>query len=236
MRLGKTTAGLLALGMTVLLSGCEAEQTEKDMLAEAQYCLDRATAATAGDCMAKISGLNAPQAYALRCAAGFISADITSPQNLADAMTAISANSGATGLLSAISFPTVQAADQTFNYCNQSQQGGMALIGAMAKSATILAKAVDQFASCGSPTECSNAIVDGIDKLLGPDGDPAAIVDIVDSVATVYEVSCSGAESSSNEMCQQIDSAATTAGVDITNLTPEQKELLGAELLTQWKK
>lgn len=239
MRLSKTTASLLALGMTVLMSGCEAEQTEKDMLAEAQYCLDKANKDTAMDCMSKIQGLTAPKAYALRCAAGFIKEDITSSKNLAEAMTAISENSGAVGLLSAISFENQTDADTTFGHCRLSQQGGLALIGAMAKSATIL-KTAASLASCGTPGACSAATIsDGIDKLLGSNGAPPQVEDvvkIVDSVSTVYEISCSSANSANSEMCKQIDSAAATANVDINNLSAADKEELGKKLLEQWKK
>lgn len=236
MRFSKTTAGVLALGIAVLLSGCEAEQTEKDMLAEAQYCLDKATAATANACMAKISGLTAPKAYALRCAAGFIAEDITSSKNLAEAMTAISENSGAVGLLSAISFDDQTTANTTFEYCRLSQQGGFALIGAMAKSATILKTAAGSLASCSTdPAGCQQAISDGLDKLISTP-DPEQVGAIVDAVSTVYETSCSGADSTNNEMCKQIDTAAAEANVDITNLSEEQKAKLGEELLKQWQK
>lgn len=245
MQLTKTTTGLLALTLTALLTGCESQQTEKDMLAEAQYCLDKATATTASACMSKISGLSSPQAYALRCAEGFISADVTSPQNLADAMNAISEGSGATGLLSAISFPDTTAANKTFNDCNLSNSSGLAMIGAMAKSATILASVAASFPSCSTPEACNTAIAEGIDNLIGglSSGDLADkaeaernVTEIVSAVTTVYATSCSSASSENSEMCAPINAAAAAAGVDINAMTEQEKLDLGKQLLAEWKK
>lgn len=241
MQFNKTTAGLLAMTLAAFLMGCEAEQTEKDMLAEAQFCLDKATAANASACMSKIQGLTSPQAYALRCAEGFITAGVTSPQNLADAMTSITTPGQATtAMLSALSFGDTSAANTTFNNCSLSNQSGLALIGTMAKSATILTNATSVLASCGTGGCDAAELASGITNLLNAvsSNDTSAtetVVEIVSSVETVYTTTCSGAASANTEICGQFDAAASAAGVDITNMTSEQKLLLGQELLTQWQ-
>ncbi|MEN0058295.1 MAG: hypothetical protein AAGB31_05635, partial [Bdellovibrio sp.] len=116
-------AFVMAATFSSLLIGCEGEQTEKDMIAEAQFCLDDATDAAAADvCMTKIEGLTSSQAYTLRCAAGFIAAEVTSPEKLSRALNAISDNQGTSVLLSTLAFPTKALAEKTFNSCNLSGQ------------------------------------------------------------------------------------------------------------------
>lgn len=239
MQFNKTTAGLLAMTLAAFLMGCEAEQTEKDMLAEAQFCLDKATAATASACMSKIQGLTSPQAYALRCAEGFISAGVTSPQNLSDAVTSISTpGQGTSAMLSALSFSDVNSANATFNSCNLSNQSGLALMGAMAKSATVLASAGGVLASC-STTGCDvsgaigSLVTDFQDGTLSTQNEET-VTAITSSIITVYETSC-GTAAANTELCGQIDTAATAAGVDITNLTAAEQLELGKQLLTQWQ-
>ncbi|WP_374075043.1 hypothetical protein [Bdellovibrio bacteriovorus] len=241
MQFNKTTATILAMSLTALLTGCEAEQTEKDMLAEAQFCLDEATDATSANaCMSKIEGLNSEQAYTLRCAAGFIGAEVTSPANLSNALNAINGDSGAAGMLSALSFPSLSEAEATFNNCNQSGSSGLQLIGAMAKSATVLASS--SFASCASnPADCNvseitNSIQDLITGLNASDPDAeATVTTIVSSIQTVYTSTCSAGASSNDEICGQINSAVATSGFDITTTDPAQLVAIGKELLQNWQ-
>lgn len=242
MKFAKTTAGLLAITLTALLTGCEAEQNEKDMLAEAQYCLDKATATTAGACMDKIEGLTSAQAYALRCAEGFITAGITSPRNLGDAMAAISGTGGTASMLAALSFPDTTAANSTFEACNLSQQNGMALIGAMAKSATVLAQAAGVLGACATSGNCGTALTAQMDALYQDlnSGTPseatiATIGAITGSVSTVYGTTCSGGTNTNSDICKQINQAGTDANVDVANLTPEERLELGKHLMAQWK-
>ena len=237
MRLNKTTAGMIASALIIQITGCA--QSDKDLLAEAQYCLDKATQATAASCMSKISSLTSPQSYALRCAQGFITAGVTSAENLSDAVTAIKAGSGATGMLAALSFPTLADAKTTFSACSSSGQSGLALIGAMAKSATLIASiGGDAIAICSDPTktaECKTALTTNMTTLINnPNSESAA--EIADAVGTVYDTTCSGASASSSEICNQINTAADAAGVDPATMTSEQKKQFASQLLTNWKK
>lgn len=238
----------MILGLSAaLLTGCEAEQTEKDMIAEAQFCMDEARdAASANACVSKISGLTSQQAYTLRCAAGFISAQVTSAENLSKALDAMSdEGAGAASMLSILNFGSKDLAEYTFNACNKSGQKGLSLIGAMAKSATVLGNAVPGLSSCATdPASCNTeqiesaitAIVDDLSKELS---DPAAYdaavqnaSDIAETIQTVYSTTCSGTSSANSSICGDINEALTTSGVDIntTNLAD-----LGKALLDQWK-
>lgn len=239
----KKAALLITLSLGVLLTGCEGEQSEKDMLAEAQFCLDEATNAdTAGACVSKISGLNSPQANTLRCAAGFIAAEITSPRNLSSALNAISDGAGAPALMSALSFPSVTLAKTTFNYCNASSQNGLKLIAAMAKSATILANVAAGLPSCSTLENCDASAIEttlnGLITAIDNGGDAAAeetVIEIVSSVQTVYASTCSGTSNSNADICNQINTAISTSGYNIATQDPNELLAIGKELLGQWK-
>ena len=243
--MNKTAAVILSLSMGALLAGCESAQSEKDMIAEAQFCLDEATDATGADaCLSKISGLDSAQANTLRCAGGFIAAQVTSPRNLSNALNAISNGDGASALLTSLSFPNVTLANNTFNYCNKSSQTGLKLIGAMAKSATVLAEAAKSLglSSCSVITECSPAELEAGLQQLADDvqngGVPAsdvAVLAVVSTIQTVYNTTCTGNSTANGDICGQITDAISTSGKDIT--TTDEAELLaiGKELLLQWK-
>lgn len=237
MRLNRATTGIIVSILFSQLVGCA--QSDKDLLAEAQYCLDKATSATAASCMSKISGLSSPQAHALRCAQGFITAGITSAQNLSDAVTSIKQGSGATGMLAALSFPNPNALDNakaTFNSCSSSGQGGLALIGAMAKSATVIAdiggeQIIDACSDPARTQECKDALKNTMNNL-NPNSSSAK--EIAATVGSVYESTCGGSTSSSNEMCNQINSAAKDAGVNPSTMSEDEKTKFAEFLLKNW--
>ncbi|AFY02749.1 hypothetical protein [Bdellovibrio bacteriovorus] len=231
----------MILGLSAaILTGCEGEQTEKDMIAEAQFCLDEARdAASANACMSKINGITSPNAYTLRCAAGFISSGITSAANLSSALTAISEGGGPTDMLTALSFDDVVLANNTANYCNQSGQKGLALIGAMAKSATALSNAANSLnlGSCdGSDiSSCDPAAIENAisDILANPNSSAAieAVEAIGSSIQTVYSVTCGGTNNANSDICGDINQAAATAGIDISTA---DISAIGQALLAQW--
>lgn len=232
----------MILGLSAaILTGCEGEQTEKDMIAEAQFCLDEARdAASANACMSKINGITSPNAYTLRCAAGFISSGITSAANLSSALTAISEGGGPTDMLQALNFGDVSLVNSTASYCSQSGQKGLALIGAMAKSATALSNAAELLgglASCGGDiSNCSTANLESaISQILLDPNTPEAVdalEAIGSSIQTVYSVTCGGTNNANSDICGDINQAAATAGIDISTA---DINAIGQALLEQWK-
>lgn len=243
--------GLLSCG----LMACEAEQTEKDIVAEAQFCLNKARGPAAVDsCVAPLAGLSSFYAYELKCAAGFIKADITSPENLSKALTAISdSSSSPTVMLAALAFPSHDSRGQsldinaTFNDCNNSGRPGLKLIGAMARSATSLNTLAG--GSCNGDLTCMGQelalSMDEIAKTLlndptatMPQADAEeAVKTVIDSIQTVYQTTCSGSFNANSDICNQINSAAQQAGVQ-NFMTQDPTEIvdLGLKLLEQWKK
>lgn len=231
----------MILGLSAaLLTGCEAEQTEKDMIAEAQFCLDEARdAASANACMSKINGITSPNAYTLRCAAGFISSGITSAANLSSALTAISDGGGPTDMLTALNFGDVSLVNNTAEYCNQSGQKGLALIGAMAKSATALSNAAEllNLGSCGGDLSgCDTAAIESaINDIIADPNSPAAVEAIEaigSSIQTVYSVTCGGTNNANTDICGDINQAAATAGIDMSTA---DINAIGQALLAQWQ-
>lgn len=235
MSFNKSTAALLTLSLTALLTGCGA-QTEKDMLAEAQFCLDKANdATTANACMTKIDGLSSKQSYELRCAAGFIASGTISPSNLSTALNSMKENASTASVLGVLAFDSQDLVDATFTNCSQSGNSGLELVAAMAKSATVIFKLTN--GSGDLETEMVSVITNIVTNLTS--GDPALQAEAIanaskigGAIQTVYQTSCAVA-AANTEMCGSIDGALAAApGVDIASASPED---IGAALLAHWQ-
>lgn len=236
---------LLALGLLSMLGACAAPQSEKDLLLEAQFCMDKASATEVSGCVDKISHIRNEAASALRCAAGFIREELTSPENLSQAIDALSdGNSDPITLLGVLKMSSDSVAEQTAAECNASKKSSYMLLGAMSRSSTKLGTVLGGAASadCTGLTslQCSVANVQaGIDELVatspahltGPEIE-AAITTIGDTVAVVYDTSCSGS-GTKDDICKMIDDALADAG--IATPTSTSTEEFGKALLDYWK-
>lgn len=245
MRQQNFTKALLIGFLSCGLMACEAEQTEKDIIAEAQFCLNKARGPAAVDsCMAPLQGLTSFYAYELKCAAGFAKADITSPENLSKALTAISGESpSSTVMLAALKFPSEADITTTFEFCKNSGRPGLKLIAAMSRSATSLSTFVGASCDTTDLESCASAIDVSLGGLVASlsGGSPTAeevkkVETIVESIQTVYQTTCSGAYNANSDICNQINSAATAAQVpDFMSQDPDDIVALGLELLKQWQ-
>lgn len=239
MRLGTKTAAILTISLVALLTGCNPEQTEKDTLAEAQFCLDKATDAAAVDaCMSKIEGITSEEAYALRCAGGFIASGITQPENLSIALNSMKQNGSTASVLGVLAFSSVAAADATFSDCNQSGNNGLALLAAMTKTATALNALIDPNLGGTIEQNFQATITNLVADLQGGDqaAKDAALAEatkIGGTIQTVYQASCGGTVAVNTEMCGSIDGAIAASGgaVDINSLPAD----IGAALLQYWQ-
>ncbi len=246
----KLTAVGFFIGLSSLLAGCE-QETTKDQVANAQYCLDGATdAATANACVAKIASIDTPTANALRCSAGFIAAGVTKTENLSKALTAIkdsnSGGSSATTMMSFLSLGTNASATAIFNNCVASQNKGMALVAAMARSATTVSNLIPGYDPATLPTV--NDLKTAINTLstqitnygtLNPT-DKASVDATLNAVGstinTVYSSTC-GTNSGNSDICKSIDDALKTlppaqdgSSVDLSSSSPAEI----AQLLVQY--
>lgn len=233
----KSAALMTSLGLAILLAGC-AKQSEKDLLAETQFCLDDAQDSTAvQNCVSKIEGINNKQAYTLRCAAGFIASGITQPEKLSTALNSMKDGGSTAGVLGILAFEDQTLANETFNQCTLAEDSGLSLISAMAKTATV----INNFASGSGSLE--SQIQTGITKILDdltngtPEEQEAAIANLANvggTIQTVYQTTCGGAVSVNTDICGSIDGAIATApgGIDIVNSTPDE---IGQALLEYWQ-
>lgn len=230
---------LLALSLMSILGACAAPQSEKDLLLEAQFCLDTAASSEVAGCLSKISHIRNSAASALRCAGGFISQELTSPENLGGAINALmDDNSGSLTLLGALKMDSDDVAAATAAECNASGSSSYMLLGAMARSSTKLGTVLGNNASvdCTGKTalECSVAsIEEGINELVGsgstlqPEEISAAIEAIGSTVSVVYDTTC-GSAKANEDICGMIDEALQ--GVDISNT-----QAVGDKLLEYWQ-
>ncbi|MGZ3774582.1 MAG: hypothetical protein ACXVCY_02015 [Pseudobdellovibrionaceae bacterium] len=233
----KKTVAIIALSFTAMLTGC-AKQSEKDTLAEAQFCLDKATnASTADVCMTKIQGLTSKQAYSLRCAAGFIASGITQPANISAALNSMKQNASTASVLGMLAFSSQTLANQTFSDCTASGESGLQLVAAMAKTATVISNLATGSGSI--ETQMQTAITNIVTNLQS--GDPtlqaqaiASATNIGGTIQTVYQTTCSGTVVVNQEMCNSINSAISSSPVpiDVNNSSTSQ---IGSALLSYWQ-
>ncbi len=242
MKTNNISALLLCLGLVSTLTACEME-SEKDMIADAQFCLDEATnAASAQACMSKISGINSAQANTLRCATGFISAGITQPAKLSEALNALSENGSTATVLGVLSFEDLTGtygANKTFEYCNQSNSAGLSLLGAMSKSASVLYNLSRGSSANGLENQLIEAMTNILDDIQNGTNQEkleaiANAAAIGGSIVTVYNTTCGSNMSSMADICNSIDSAISQApgNIDIANATEED---IGKALLEYWQ-
>ncbi|WP_413560040.1 hypothetical protein [Bdellovibrio sp. HCB209] len=245
----KFTALIAGLGFMATLSACSAD-SDKDKLMEAQLCLDQASQGQADSCVSSLASLSSPHSYALRCSAKFIDSGITTPENLSKALSSIGEDSGSnssTELLSLLNMGGDSSyASDAADLCSKSGQPGFALMGAMAKSATVLASVSSSIlGSCTSIDSCTGSdietIIDDVTDSLNGSGSltPAeaekVVEDIAGAVTTVYSVTC-GTSKSNKDICGPIDQALTAAGIsDISSVSQADLVALGKELIAKWK-
>ncbi len=249
----KFTALVAGLGVMALLSGCEPAQSENDMVLEAQYCLDSANSSNVDSCLSGISAVKTKNAYGIRCAAGFVKSGVTSAANMSEAMNAIKNNGGTSTMLSILNFSgSTSLANWTADQCSQSGSSGLALLGAMAKSATALASAINDFPSCSNTggtitcdqTQMNDLLADMEDALKNGSAGQATydtaietVTSVVESVQAVYAVSC-GTVNANKDICGPIDTALANASLtadDLASLDSAQIKELGTKLLAQWQ-
>ncbi|HWU44437.1 MAG TPA: hypothetical protein VN132_13395, partial [Bdellovibrio sp.] len=208
----KSTMLLFLFGLLSLLTACS-PQTQKDQIADAQFCLDKAQdASTANACVAKIASIQSPEANALRCAAGFIGSGVTKPENLSKALNAIkdsnNGGSSATTMMSFLNLGSDADATKIFNYCAASDNKGMALIAAMARSATTLINIVGPSFDPATGAAQLETVINNIAVAYANDPTDSSIQDtlssIGDSVGTVYEMTCGGSNQGNSDICKSI--------------------------------
>lgn len=149
-----STGSLALITLSFLfLNGCSA--TDADKIAEAQNCLDKATAATVETCTAKVAGNTSPGAYNIRCAAKFISERFEDPSKYISALDSISTGTGGSNMMNMMGLLmfsskgdiTQDSANMstTFDYCYKANTKGALLLssfGYMGASLYVFANSI----------------------------------------------------------------------------------------------
>ena len=220
-----------------LLSGCN-QETEQDLLSEAQYCLDGAsTAAQAQSCLSSIKGINTKSANVLRCSAAYIGEGFGNPAKLIEAFDKI--NQTPTGdatstesFLAVMTFSDKALADETFGYCQATGLKGLSLLSAMTKAATNLASLLGSY-DVEDPAQLAEDLHDKIASIL--DGSATAgeitagTTAVGETVNAIYQVACKTGTPANGDLCTQMDDAYAQM---IPGYTAED---VGKKLLELWQ-
>jgi hypothetical protein len=217
---------------TGLLAACA--PGEADKVGEAQLCIDTAAQGQAAACLEKISGIETPAAYTLRCSAGFIDEGFTQPARFKSAFDQLSAGGGSSteAFLGVLSFTAkgtldlnVAAATTTYNNCAKSEGKALKLLGSMANTATNLAKVAGALnPSTGDITTAINNLVDHPSD----PGNPEVIAAVGTAISTTYTASCKSGQQADASLCEQLDAALV--GKDLSD-----SAAIGQAVLAYWK-
>lgn len=227
----KTTLAVALISVSLLgLTACQ--ESEQDVIKDAQYCMDDArTSSQAQACISKLEGIETPAAYVIRCAGEFISQGFTSPSRLVDVIDALKADGGTAGLLGFMSFTDLTSANRAFTSCTKSNQKGMNLLAALMRTATTITS-TDSSIIAGLtanppvyPTE--QQVKDAIDNVLTAGNEEV----IGETIKTVYQVSCGSGSPANADVCNQINDAAASYG----GISSASAADIGAYLLNEWK-
>jgi|GEM_PF-6470139 hypothetical protein len=199
-----------------LLSGCN-QETEQDLLSEAQYCLDGATtAAQAQSCLSSIDGINNKSANVLRCSAAYIGEGFGSPSKLIEAFDKIdqtpTGNATSTeSFLAIMAFSDKDLADETFGYCQATGLKGLSLLSAMTKAATNLASLLPGGIDLTNPDQLAEDLHDKIESILDGSASQADIdagtEAVGETVTAIYQVACQTGTPANGDLCTQMDDA-----------------------------
>lgn len=201
-----------------LLFASSCQKKDSDKVAEAQACLDKATADTALACMDKVSGVEGEAADMIRCSANFIYQKFADPLRLsriADQMKSGAGTSSASMALALLSFSRPDDAGakalavETSKYCVSSKSKGMILLSQMALVGSTMAAAVaglaqdcDASSATYDATTCHNQVVAAACQ--------ADAATLGTAALTAYQQSCQGSSQADSSVCQQF--AQVTAG------------------------
>lgn len=212
---------LIIAGTTSLIS-CT-KSTDLDSIGDAQYCMDTATAATVQTCVDKVAGIETPGAYVIRCSAKFIQNGFGSSQQIVDMFENLNASgSSALGFLGALNFGDATAANEAFDSCIKTNQKGLTMLSAMAKSATAIASIAGSI-NASTPED----ILAAIETILDGTTPEVAAETIGSAVTAIYASTCQSGSPANADLCTQMDEAYATAGT--TDPTA-----IGLALLAAW--
>jgi hypothetical protein len=208
------TSLLILMSLTLISCG---KETDADKIADAQACLDKATAANASACVAKVEGINSKGANLIRCVGTFVKQNLGTPSALAQIFTALDDNGGGgrnatIGIMDAITFKTnsgsaipnsqdLSDSQYAASICNESNSPGLGMLSTLTVTATTVSSI-----GLGSinNTTLENCATD--------DCSPQQLAAIGSAVQLAYQSNCMNGGSSLGDVCTQLDSVIQNAG------------------------
>lgn len=201
------------------LFACQGTNPDEAAIVEAQNCLDKlgiSNPTGAAACVAKLDGIDTPQASMLKCAAIFIKQGFSNPTRLSQVAEQMksSGGSGSSGTANVIGLLAFTGADAStdaqgaIEFCEKSGSKGMTMLASLASVATTangFSNVVDECAGDNpDPADCATAVKDGICNANSAELGQVAIV--------TYATSCQGSDIT-NPMCE-VYKDVTNSGTD----------------------
>jgi hypothetical protein len=206
-----TLVSVLAVVLsTALLSGCETE--EKNLLAQAQACINDARPGNVGQCRQYLNNLSNEKSYLLRCSIDFIEQGFTA-KAMGKAFQAIaqSGSSQTATFMGFMAFSSTAAADQTYANCSKSGEGSYIVIASIAQVSTLAASVSGQLANINR--ESGIDLTSGINTLIG---DTTTHLTVGNAVRNAYSAACNTPANAGSPMCEKIVKAIDTGGTATT--------------------
>ncbi|MEZ0391752.1 MAG: hypothetical protein ACAH59_06025 [Pseudobdellovibrionaceae bacterium] len=211
---------------SLFLSSCGGPK-DVDKIADAQACLDRATASEADECVSKVDGLESEGAYLIRCAGKFVKEGFNDPAKLTSVMSAIDSDTGTNGstsLMAGLAFKAesstslnFDSANEAFNYCTTANSKGLITLSGFAKTSSY-------FAKISNDTDLSGAEIQAL--MAANANDPVAQEAVGTVVAAIYETNCTNDQSTMGAYCEQFESALENIPGGLENPTELGKQIM----------
>lgn len=200
---------------TISLIAC-GKETDADRIADAQSCLDKATATNVSECVSKVEGINTKGANLIRCVGTFVKQNLGTPSALAQIFTALDNNGGGGGsgtvaVMNELSFKTnggavpnatdLSDANYAASICNESNSPGLGMLSTL----TVTATSISNIAGGGTIDDAD--LADCVNNC-SPEQKEA----IGSAVQLAYQSNCANGSSSLGDVCTQLDSVIQNNG------------------------
>jgi hypothetical protein len=132
----------LILSALVFISLISCETLEQNAVNKAQDCLDKSVGPQALDCKYIVNGLYSPESYAIRCSADFLAEGVTASQMARAFIGKNQTNTSGSpllGMMGALTFRSMDLANNAYAECLQSQLSSFIMFASMARMSTKIA-------------------------------------------------------------------------------------------------
>lgn len=233
--MNKISSLTILIAALIFNSGCNKE-TDADKIADAQSCLDAATASEADMCVSKVDGIESEGAYLIRCSGKFVKEGFNSPTKLASALANISGdnNAGADGslaMMSALAFTAestsalnAASASETISYCTKANSKGLIFLAGLTSTATSLWSIGESLSLTGGTPPTAAELEQLMNDLVS---NPDAQAAVGTAVVAIYESGCTGTNSSvPGNYCEQFQSAVGNVSGGTSNPTAIGQQIM----------